>query len=138
LAVQRSAKMDNPFKWCLPCGYLDWNESCRQAMVREVYEETGLYLKDPYIIEKTVRNNGGKPFRIQDDPNKDAKQNVSFSYVTVLNFSDENIPWEVEQFVTDEAFQIKWIPLASESISNLDWAFDHDSVIIETENFLNR
>jgi NADH pyrophosphatase NudC (nudix superfamily) len=32
--------------WCLPCGYLDWDETLYQAMIREVYEETGLYLSE--------------------------------------------------------------------------------------------
>jgi ADP-ribose pyrophosphatase YjhB (NUDIX family) len=137
LAVKRSEKMDNPFKWCLPCGYLDWNETCRQAMAREVYEETGLYLMSPNIIENTLTNNSGRPFRIQDDPNKDVKQNVSFSYVTVLNFSDENMLWEVEEFVNDEIYQVKWVPLTTDGISSLDWAFDHNSVIKDAEKFLN-
>lgn len=133
LAVQRSGNMDNPFKWCLPCGYLDWDETCYQAMVREVYEESGLYLEDPNIIECTLRNNGGKPFRIQDNPDKDAKQNVSFAYVTVLGFSDENMLWDLEEFVNDEVNEVKWIPLTTEQLSNYKWAFDHNSVILDAQ-----
>ena len=28
--------------WCIPCGYVEWNEDVRQAASRELKEETGL------------------------------------------------------------------------------------------------
>jgi ADP-ribose pyrophosphatase YjhB (NUDIX family) len=28
--------------WCIPCGYVEWDEDVRQAAVREMKEETGL------------------------------------------------------------------------------------------------
>jgi ADP-ribose pyrophosphatase YjhB (NUDIX family) len=28
--------------WCIPCGYVEWNEEVRQAARRELQEETGL------------------------------------------------------------------------------------------------
>jgi len=31
-------------KWCLPCGWLEPNESPQEAAVREVWEETGLHV----------------------------------------------------------------------------------------------
>ena len=39
LAEKRSRNMDSPGKWCLPCGYLDWDETGPEALIREVYEE---------------------------------------------------------------------------------------------------
>ncbi len=29
-------------KWCIPCGYVEWNEDIRDAAIREFKEETGL------------------------------------------------------------------------------------------------
>ena len=31
--------------WNAPCGYLDYNETTKEAAKREVYEETGIQLK---------------------------------------------------------------------------------------------
>ena len=47
LTVKRSDKMrDEPGKYCIPCGYLDFSETLFDAMQRELYEETSLYLPD--------------------------------------------------------------------------------------------
>src|SRR4030042_984708 len=36
--------------WSLPCGYLDFNETCEEAIIREIFEETGLKIqKDRYL-----------------------------------------------------------------------------------------
>ena len=29
-------------RWCIPCGYVEWNEDIRAAAKREMLEETGL------------------------------------------------------------------------------------------------
>ena len=36
--------------WCLPCGYLDWNETLYKGMLREVWEECGLFL--PHLSQQ--------------------------------------------------------------------------------------
>lgn len=33
---------DNIGKYCMPCGYLNWDETLAEAAARELYEETGL------------------------------------------------------------------------------------------------
>jgi ADP-ribose pyrophosphatase YjhB (NUDIX family) len=42
-------------KWCLPCGYIEYNEDFLSAAVREVREETGL-LVSPYAIASVNSN----------------------------------------------------------------------------------
>ena len=45
LAVQRGTGTPDPEfvgKWCLPCGYLDYDETLEEALQREVFEETGV------------------------------------------------------------------------------------------------
>lgn len=37
---------DNIGKYVFPCGYLSWDETLKQAAIREVYEETGLPLNE--------------------------------------------------------------------------------------------
>jgi ADP-ribose pyrophosphatase YjhB (NUDIX family) len=31
--------------WCIPCGHVEWDESIREAIVREMNEELGLHLE---------------------------------------------------------------------------------------------
>lgn len=31
-------------KWCIPCGHVEYNEDIRQALVREMWEETGFWV----------------------------------------------------------------------------------------------
>ena len=40
LLVKRTGSYEDA--WCIPCGYVEWDEDVRQAAVREIKEETGL------------------------------------------------------------------------------------------------
>ena len=40
LLVKRTGSYEGA--WCIPCGYVEWDEDVRQAAVREMKEETGL------------------------------------------------------------------------------------------------
>lgn len=72
--TQRSDKVDHPGKWALPCGYIDWNESIHQALVREIWEELGLNISGyPVFL-----------YDINDDPNKDERQNVTFHFAVSI------------------------------------------------------
>lgn len=37
-------------RWCLPCGWLEPNESPEQAVVRETWEETGLHVRPVELV----------------------------------------------------------------------------------------
>lgn len=45
LLVKRARNVSYPGLWCIPCGYLEYDEEIRDGMVREVYEETGLVVE---------------------------------------------------------------------------------------------
>ena len=68
LANKRGPKTPDPeFRgcWCMPCGYLDYNETIRQAAAREVFEETGITVVPKSLIL----------FYVNDNPEDDKRQN---------------------------------------------------------------
>lgn len=105
--------------WCLPCGYLDYNENTYQAIAREVHEETGINIHpDKFTL-----------FYINDDPFSDKRQNVTFRFKTKLEgYIDD---WELtDKFSeTNEVSNIKWIDLRE--FNSYKWAFGHEKIIEE-------
>jgi len=99
LIVQRGPDLDNAGKWCLPCGYLDWNETVEEAVIREVYEETNINLNK--IILK--RGASLKLLDLMSDPEKDKLQNIRAVYgfeflrseMLDLDICNKNCPNEI-------------------------------------------
>jgi 8-oxo-dGTP pyrophosphatase MutT (NUDIX family) len=68
--VRRGSAMDYSGQYCLPCGYLDYDESAEQAAARELYEETGLIISPDNL----------KLLKVRSDPNASNLQNVSMIF----------------------------------------------------------
>jgi 8-oxo-dGTP diphosphatase len=108
--------------WNVPCGYLDYDETTEEAVIREIYEETGV----------SVPGGAVRFWRFNDSPKDDARQNVSFRYVVLLcsdNLPVAKITGEGEK---DEVDEIKWIPI--DEITNYKWAFNHKDLIRQSFN----
>lgn len=71
LLAKRAAGLLEAGKWCLLGGFVDRDETTKQAMAREVKEESGWTLEDLIL------------FRINDNPNRphEDRQNIDFVYV---------------------------------------------------------
>lgn len=122
LANKRGPKTPDPeFRgcWCMPCGYLDYNETIKEAAVREVFEETGVKLNIHNLIL----------FYINDNPKEDKRQNVTFRYRCTIKEPIENIKLTNKNSEEKEVSDIKWIPI--EEVDNYKWAFNHDKIIKE-------
>lgn len=73
--------------WCLPCGYLDWNESGSDAIRRECWEELGLDIGQILATKSIGASYVSSPWHVNTDPNEN-RQNVSLSYGILFKSSD--------------------------------------------------
>jgi 8-oxo-dGTP pyrophosphatase MutT (NUDIX family) len=103
--------------WCMPCGYLDYNETLKEAAARETFEETGLTI-DPKKLRLVY---------INDKPEDDKRQNVTFRYQYIVQEFIEDINLTSKNSEEKEVSDIKWIPI--KEIDNYKWAFNHDKII---------
>lgn len=124
LAEQRGKGTPDPEyvgKYCVPCGYLDFDETCAQAAQRELIEETGLNfpVKDFKLVS------------INDIPESDKRQNVTFRYIINSNIPVEDLCklFTTKNSEKDEVESIKFIKLSN--INNYEWVFNHQKLIKE-------
>jgi len=99
-----------PYKgtWATPGGYIGWDESAEDAVVREVKEETGLTVQKVQF------------FNVYSSPNRHPKQVITLAYII-----------EVEDGVEkngDDAEEAKWFSLYD---LPTPLAFDHEKTIKE-------
>lgn len=124
LVVQRGKGTPDPEyigKYCMPCGYLDFDETCAQAAQRELMEEAGLNF--PLSDFKLVS--------INDNPKGDKRQNLTFRYVvhTSLSIEELELMTTTKNSEKDEISSIRFIDI--NNIDIYEWAFNHESLIKE-------
>ena len=132
LMEKRSSRMDQPGKWCLPCGYLDWDENGWQAITREIYEETSLFLPeyDPYLVNRNKR----RPFFVNTEVTEN-RQNIALIYGMVFDFKD-GLPLKILSFINPEIDEILWVKL--NNVNALNVAFNHDKRICQAEKYFSK
>lgn len=127
---------DNIGKWACTCGYLDWGETRKEAVKRELYEELGLNLSE-------VDNSSIKHFCTIDDPGRDARENIISRYLIKMDFeklremitSEElNNKTESRGGEKDEVSKIALIP--ETQLKCPEWAFNHGQVLEEVTEYL--
>ena len=126
LAEQRGIGTPDPEyvgKWCMPCGYLDFDETCKQAIAREVVEETGV----------DIPSESFELIEINDIPSSDKRQNITFRFKTELKgyISDYELTNKFSEI--NEVMNIKWIDLRE--VNNYKWAFNHDKIIKKEKSY---
>ena len=119
---------DEVGKFCLPCGYLDWDEYGLSGACREVWEETGVMLGSTWLKSDS-------PW-LTNTNKESARQNISIFYLFKKFLSDgESFP-EVSNAncEPDEVGDIKWVSL-NEAIK-MDLAFGHAKRISQLKDRL--
>lgn len=112
--------------WNIPCGYVDWGETCNQACAREIWEECGIRI-NPESFEL---------FGVMSDPEDSPKQNITIRHIA------EVPEWTMHENLTDtnsekdEVDSIRWIPF--DEVRNYEWAFNHANLLDEIFHKLER
>jgi len=110
--------------WNLPCGYLDWNESGVEAVVREIYEETGLNIKQ-YFSDNLL--NVHQPYYVASDVAQN-KQNVTLRYRFFIQV--DKLPELTNKYNEEnETAEIGWFKI--DEIMDKEFAFGHKEIILE-------
>ncbi len=114
----------------VPSGYLDWDESGTEAVYREVWEETGLYLPDQKIIINNLLN----PWYVNTQPDEN-RQNISLRYGCVIGLIGNELPLLTsENSEPEEIEELSWVPVSE--LSQYKYAFKHDIVIKQYLNLI--
>ena len=132
--------------WGLPCGYLDWDETTYEAFLREVWEETSLYL--PELLKSSncssctgIVERGASSYPAAckiSERSTGPTQNISFHFKAIVHWSSDSLPkLGIENAEEGEATEANWIKL-SEAI-DMDLAFSHSNRLreIRDEIFLH-
>lgn len=109
LAGKRGKAVTDSGLWCMPCGYLDWDETAEEAARREVFEETNLLIELDSLEMQQV-----------DSRPEKARQNVTIHFAS---FQFEAVEQDLTPKDFDEVEEIRWITVGEEA--ELSWAFDH-------------
>lgn len=131
LIGKRGQVMDNPNKWNIPCGYLDWNENLQQAMFREVWEETGLDL-NKYLDHQTIYSPmTGQPWLVYSEPLEN-RQNIAMHMGMVVDIGSAALPeLSLANMEKNESTGAYFKSIHEvECISEVDWAFNHIKRVI--------
>jgi ADP-ribose pyrophosphatase YjhB (NUDIX family) len=119
---------DEVGKWNLPCGYLDWNETLKEAAEREVYEETGLNIS--VIQEDTtclLRTYLHQPWQVISTINTiNPRQTISNHHALVYK-ATELAELSTAYCEPDEVADLKWVTQVE--LDHYDYAFDHLTMI---------
>lgn len=108
LVVKRSEAMSNAGLWCLPCGFMDFNETPLLACMRELHEETGVEIR-------------GSDIRNADFDRPHSLNGTALQFVfNLFDFPQVKIN-------TEECTEHKWVNVLE--LVNYEWAFGHDNLI---------
>lgn len=105
LLIRRGAEPDKG-KWATPGGYIGWDESASEAIIREVKEETGL------VATKTTF------LTVSSLPQRHPKQVITIAYLVEV---DDTLPEK-----GDDAEEVQWFSLDK---LPMPLAFDHEETI---------
>ena len=134
LAGERGPAVDQSDRWCLVCGYLDWNEDLQGALHREVWEESGI---DLAALEAAgAATVPAQPVYLQSDPRTN-RQNLTAHFPVEIHAAELPAPSGANA-EPGEVKQVAWLDLTESAIRARVWAFEHDALLLDLVAFLER
>lgn len=106
--------------WNVPCGYLDWDENLQEAMYREVWEETGVDLRNRRAFIRFE----DQPWKVNTDAGQN-RQNVVLHagiFIGVPELPETSLD-NMEHNEVETATWMEWQYAAQ--IPAEEWAFNH-------------
>lgn len=122
LVTKRGRDVADTGKFCFVCGYLDYDETLEEAVLREAWEEIGL---DLTLHENIAPDGLSVPWRVDSTPAKRQDITMFFSFV----FHAENVP---KPTIRNEGEVAKagWLTLESlAKIRQDDFAYAHKELL---------
>jgi ADP-ribose pyrophosphatase YjhB (NUDIX family) len=125
---------DEVGKFCMPCGYLDKNETCEEGVVREIYEESGFNVYKTLEQYDILHDQMNFPWKINSIPDGEV-QNISMHYALYFD-TKSNIYRDTASLpeltiknnaVKDEVEIVEWINV--NDLWEYDICFNHESTI---------
>ncbi len=134
LMVERGDTVDNSGKWCMPCGYLDWDEDFSAAVTRELFEETGLCLDD-LEPSKVIFMDFYNPYHVDSSP-KSHRQNISHHF-GVMFHGPLPLITKSQGMQSGEIKSVEWVnaEAISKTVDEETYAFNHN---LKAKMFLNK
>jgi len=115
--------------WNAPCGYLDYDETLPEAVVREIYEETG-FEADTYTEQlgcRVLRSDMDQPWYTHGTPHG-TKQNVTARFGMLIEL--DHLPELTnEHSEKDEVSDLRWVCV--DDLYDYEFAFNHHKIIRE-------
>jgi 8-oxo-dGTP pyrophosphatase MutT (NUDIX family) len=134
LVGERGPAVDQSDRWCLVCGYLDWDEDLRDAVRREVWEEAGLDLA--HLEAAGAATLPSQPVFLQSDP-RTHRQNLTAHFPVELHVDELPAP-SAANADPGEVRQLAWLELTEPAVREKAWAFQHGELLLELAAFLQR
>lgn len=104
--------------WNAPCGYVEADETTKEAAAREAFEECCIKIDPADILY----------YSLQDEPAFCNNGNISIRYYTWVATDKNKIPDNPKTTGEEnEVEEIRWIPLSE--YKNYEWAFGHKKLI---------
>lgn len=118
--------VSSPDAYCVPGGFLDFDEDLINCVIREVHEETGILL-DRRIINL---------LDIMSVPTISDRQTVTVMYYTILPGFIEDYNLTTEFSEPDEIQELMFIPVSMLLTSDINFAFNNRQIILDAYNKL--